>query len=63
MRNITLISFICLLFSLSVHAQKGYEIGYIITNSNDTLVGLVKDKCKQGIPCITSEACIGIGEA
>lgn len=44
MRNITLISFICLLFSLSVHAQKGYEIGYIITNSNDMLVGLVKDR-------------------
>ena len=44
MRNIIIISLICLLFSLSVHAQKDYERGYIITNSNDTLVGLVKDR-------------------
>ncbi len=44
MRNITLISLICLLLPLSIHAQKDYERGYIITNSNDTLVGLVKDR-------------------
>ncbi len=44
MRNITLILPIYLLFSLSVHAQKDYEKGYIITNNNDTLVGLVKDR-------------------
>lgn len=31
--------------------------------TGEVFVGLVKDKCKQGIPCITSEACIGIGEA
>ncbi|MCK4562306.1 MAG: hypothetical protein KAT78_05325, partial [Flavobacteriaceae bacterium] len=44
MRDIILILFTCLQFSLSVYAQKDYERGYIVTNSNDTLVGLVKDR-------------------
>lgn len=44
MRNIIILLPICLLLSLSIHAQKDYEKGFVITNSNDTLVGLVKDR-------------------
>lgn len=44
MRKIKILLIIFILFSISTHAQKGYEKGYVITNQNDTLVGLVKDR-------------------
>jgi ubiquinone/menaquinone biosynthesis C-methylase UbiE len=31
--------------------------------TGEVFVELVRAKCKQGVPCITSEACIGMGEA
>ncbi len=33
-----------IVFPMIFFAQKGYESGYIITNSNDTIVGFVKDR-------------------
>ena len=31
--------------------------------TGEVFAELVSNKCKQGLPCMTSEACIGIGEA
>ena len=31
--------------------------------TGEVFVSLVKDKCKEGVPCMTSEACVGIAEA
>jgi len=44
MKNFKLFVFICFFFPLFVIAQKDYESGYIITNSNDTIAGFVKDR-------------------
>lgn len=44
MRNIIVILFAGLLFPIVIYAQKDYESGYVVTNDNDTLVGLVKDR-------------------
>jgi len=44
MKYIKLLIFIAVLLPLLVIAQKDYEPGYIITNSNDTIQGFVKDR-------------------
>jgi len=44
MRNIILCLLNCLLFSISIYAQKDFEKGYIVTNNKDTLAGFVKDR-------------------
>lgn len=46
MRNIRYILFFCCLFLYrpATRAQSGYEAGYIVTNSGDTLYGELKDR-------------------
>jgi hypothetical protein len=43
LRKLLLISTI-LMFPLTIYCQKDYQTGYIITNGNDTLHGMIKDR-------------------